>query len=525
MSLSVVVNAVTRNDQVRAKSVSISKALRQVPTLSFRTADTAGSYYPEVGHAVDVQEAGAYLFGGAVSEVTRYKRRNSVTLLETEVRAIGYDHAFDRRLAGQYEWTDQTFKAIVTDIVNNSLSGDITDVTGVATGPTIDRFVVDFSTVREAFEALRGITGLELLATGDNKLISRESGVTAAPFSLTGTGDNVKKITTRETQEDLCNAIYIRVADQIMDPATETFTGASPATRSYTLANRVHQAPTILIDSAVQTVGIQDVDVAEWYWLQGSNEIRQDDSGVILTGANTLSVTYVGLVSGMVTASDATSITAYGRHEKLLELEGARTLADAQVIADNYIATYKDPSNILQIETDDYLEPFVRTTEPGQTLTVSLSVGGYLASGDYLIRSVNLENLGWDGGPIRWMAKIEAVQGPIVRSYVDVFRDLASGSGATVSGTASATGGSGVYRQDEDSGVTIVPSVAATPGARLVVYVRQGSPALTISFNADFVVYNTNVSGELDEYSVFSFTGHTDGRWWQDSMTLTGLTA
>lgn len=525
MSLSLVVNSVTRNAEATRRSISISKALRQVPTLTFRTADTAGAYYPSAGEAVDVQYGSSYLFGGRVSEVTRSKRRNSLTLLETEVRAVGYAHAFERRLAGQYEWTDATFKAIVTDIVNNSLAGDLTDVTGVATGPTIDRFVVDFSTVREAFEALRGITGLELLVTGDNKLISREVGSNAAPFSITGTGSNITKITTRESLEDLCNAVYIRVADQIMDPASETFNGASPASRSYNLNNRVYQAPTITVDGAAQTVGIQDVDTAQWYWLEGSNEIRQDSGETILTGANELIVTYVGLVSGTVSAEDATSITAYGRYEKLLSISGSRTLADAQTIADQYIATYKDPSIILNAETNDYTEPLVRTTEPGQTLTVGLSAGGYLASGDFLIRSVSLENIGWDSGPINWKAKIEAVQGPIVRSYVDVFRDLASGNGTAVSGTAAAAGGSGVYRQDEDAGVTISPSVVATPGAKLVVYVRQTSPATSISFNADFVVYNNNISGFVDEYTVFSFTGHTDGRWWQDSMTLTGLTA
>jgi hypothetical protein len=483
--------------------------------------DPSGGYYPSAGEVIEIQDGTPFLFGGRVQEVERSRRRADVDLLTSNVSCVGYGHALERRLAGQYEWVNTTFKDIVEDITTNSLAGDITDTTGVPTGPTIEKLTLDLPTVREAFNTLTQLSGIELYVTSDNKLVGREAGGTAAPFSVTGTGTNTTRIYTRETLEDLCNVAVARIGEQLMDPQEESFTGNGTKV-SFEVTDPIGEVPKAYVNDVEKTVGLLGETGFDWYWQDGSKEIRQDDAGTVLTGGDTLRVIYVGLTSGFVSADDSTSITAYGRYEKLLEI-GRATVVDAQALVTRYVADHKDPSIVLVLETNSKIESTAPTIEPGQTLTVNLSSGGFIANGTYLIRSVSLTNQRGDNDAGRWAVRIEGVSGPMVRNLVEVLRGAVGGSGSSVGRPGSGTGGAGVYRQLSTTGVTVSPLVKATPGALLVVTVTQTSPPGTISFDSDFEVYSTNIAAESGNKTRFLFVGEDDARWHQCAMAITGL--
>lgn len=522
MGISVIIDSTTKNSVTSRQSITISKSLRAVPTMDVQTVDPDGAYYPSAGDVAEIQDSGDYLFGGRVREVERKRRRAGVDVLTANISCVGYGHALERRLAGQYEFTGDTFKTIVESIVTNSLAGDLTDVTGVPTGPTIDKLTLDLPTVREAFDVLTQLSGFELYVTADNKLVGRESGTQAAPFSVTGTGSNVSLIYTRETLEDLCNVAVARIGEQLLDPAEQTFTGSSPA-RSFEVTNPIGEPPSIYVNDVEKTVGILGETGKDWYWQDGSKEIRQDEAAAPLTGSDTLRVIYVGITSGFVQASNTASITAYGQHEKLLEI-GRSTVVDAEALVTQYVADHKDPSIVLMLETNTYLESTAATIEPGQTLTVNLSSGGFIANGTYLVRSVTLTNQRGDNDSGRWAVRVEAVSGPMVRNLVEVLRGAVGGSGSAVGRPGSGTGGAGVYRQASSTGTTISPIVQATPGSMLVVTITQTSPPGTISFDSDFEVYNTNIDAANGNITRFLFVGEDDGRWHQCAMAITGLT-
>lgn len=520
MGISAIINSVTRNSLTGRQSITINKPLRQVPTMELVIKDPTGGYYPNAGEVAEIQD-GTTLFGGRVREVERERRRAEVDLLTSTVSCVGYGHALERRLAGQYEFVNETFKAIVQSIVTNSLAGDLTDVTGVPTGPTIEKLTLDLPTVREAFDTLTQLSGIELYVTADNKLVGRESGTQSAPFSVTTTGANVSRIYTRETLEDLCNVAVARIGEQLLDPAEETFTGSSP-TQSFEVTNPIGEEPKVYVNDVEKTVGILGETGKDWYWQDGSKEIRQDDAAAPLTGSDTLRVIYVGITSGFVQASDTASITAYGQHEKLLEI-GRSTVVDAQALVTQYVADHKDPSIVLSLETNTRIESTAATIEPGQTLTVNLTSGGFVANGTYLVRSVTLTNQRGDNDSGRWSVRVEGVSGPMVRNLVEVLRGTVGGSGSAVGRPGSGSGGAGVYRQLSTTGVTVTPLVKATPGALLVVTVTQTSPAGTISFDSDFEVYNTNIDAAVGNKTRFMFVGEDDGRWHQCAMAITGL--
>jgi len=72
---------------------------------------------------------------------------------------------------------------------------------------------------------------------------------------------------------------------------------------------------------------------------------------------------------------------------------------------------------------------------------------------------------------------------------------------------------------------TVVPAAAATEGASLDVFVRQpltGTPG-SVAFNSGFRLTPSNIAQTLGSWSVFSFVGKADGKWWLRTNIRTGV--
>lgn len=533
MGISVLIQSTLRNDLTGRDGVSITKALRTIPSATIRTVDPAGSYLPAVGNLVEVQDdlggPTRTLFGGSINEVERSRYNLSIPVLETNCACVGKAARLEQRLAGYYEFTGKTGGYIVGQILANSLTGDISEASPslIETGPVVDSLVLDYPTCRAALNAVNDLTGYEDYIRPDGTLSWFLASSNTCPVSITD-GSNTRKITTRETREDFCNRVTIKVANALRDPETDYFTGDG-ATKSFNVTNPLAQAPEIFVGSpaTAQTVGIIGVDTGkDWYWQEGSTEIRQDDGATALGSGVVLTVTYVGTEAILVSASNLTSISDRaaaesnsGIYHKLLTLDNKVTRANAQAIADSYVDRYSSLSVVMTFETDTLLEPSILDVEPGQTLTVSLT--GYNAAGTYLVRSITLQSRLHDQHDARWFARVECVSGPVLRNYVDVFRGLGSGGG-NVSGSssiASAGAGVGVYVYEPaklTANTTITAPVAATKGATMVIFVKQGAGPYTISFDPTQFsqTVNTNIPPVEDLETAFPFVGRSDGKWW-----------
>jgi hypothetical protein len=537
MGISVLIQSTLRNELTARDGVSITKALRTIPTASIRTVDRAGAFLPAVGNQIEVQDdlngPTVTLFGGSINEVERIRRRTSIAMLETNCACVGKAARLEQRLAGQYEFTGKSGGYIVGQILANSLSGDISEASpsAITAGPTIDYLFLDYPTARAAISAVNDLTGYEDYVRPDGTLAYFLPSSNACPVSIT-TGANVNKITTRETREDFCNRVTVKVANALRDPDTETFTGDGVAT-SFNVAYPLSQAPDIFIGSpaVAQTVGIIGVDTGkDWYWQEGSTEIRQDDAATVIGSGVAIIVTYVGVESIIISAENATSISDRataennsGIYHKLLTLDNRLTRANAQAVADAYVTAHSELSVVMLFETDSRLEPEAINIEPGQTLDVTLT--GYQCAGTYLVRSVTLQTRLHDQHEARWVVKVEAVAGPVLRNYVDVFRNPygLSGSVSGSSSIASAGGGAGVYVYEPaklTANTTITSPIPATRGATLVVFIKQGASPYTISFDAEQFaqVVNPNIPATEDTEIAFPFVGRSDGLWWPMSF-------
>lgn len=527
MGISALIASTLRNSKVAPASISMTRTLGEPATCEVVTTDASGSFVPAVGNIVEMQDqASDVQFFGTAQEVT-VTRRDHTTANECRVTATDLNHATTRRLAGLYEWTGKTVLYIVSDIVSNSLTGDLTDVSLVETGPTIERFAVDYSTVKEAFDALAEMAGMRWYVDELNRLhFFTPSASPDAPFAITD-GTNVSSLSVRATREDYCNTVTARVGQSLRDPETQAFTGDG-TTKSFSVDYPVAQAPTVRVAGVEGTVGILGVDTGkDWYWQAGSAEIRQDDGDAALAGAVALEVTYVGLDLIYVGVSDTGEITARataegnsGIYHKLIELDGQLTRSDATTAAQAYLDAHCELTYVLNAETNDFIEPGILTIRPGDVL--SFTRAGYGTTGNFLVRSVSLAHMEGvvDSADYQWRGRIEAVKGPLLRTYTDILRASTGGGGVTGSGAAvTASSGAGVYLHEIGTltaNTTITPTVAATTGATLYVFGTTGASPYTIAFHADWfaTVPNSLIPAAAGITFCFPFVGRADGLWW-----------
>ena len=527
MGISVLIASTLRNSVTAPASISLTRSLGEPSTCEVTTTDATGSLVPGVGNIIEIQDQNSDVqFFGTAQEVATTRLANTLAN-QCRITATDLNHATTRRLAGQYEWTGKTVLYIVSDIVSNSLTGDLTDVSLVETGPTIDRFAVDYSTVKEAFDALAEIAGMRWYVDELNRLhFFTPAASPDAPFAISD-GTNVTALSVRSTREDYCNTVTARVGQSLRDPEAQEFTGDGAA-KSFTLNYAVAQAPNVLVDGVEATVGILGVDTGkDWYWQSGSAEIRQDDGDAALALGVVLKVTYVGLDLIYVSVSDSAEITARstaegnsGIYHKLIEIEGQLTRSDATTAAQAYLDAHKELTHVLSVETDDFNEPDILTIRPGDVL--SMTRAGYGVTGNFLVRSVTLTHMDGvtDTADYQWRGRIEAVQGPLLRGLTDMLKSTGGGASSGSGPQITSSSGAGVYVHEVGTltaNTTITPAVAATPGATMYVFLLTGSSPYSISFDSDWFasVPSSNIPAAPGITVCFPFVGRAgDSLWW-----------
>ena len=125
-----------------------------------------------------------------------------------------------------------------------------------------------------------------------------------------------------------------------------------------------------------------------------------------------------------------------------------------------------------------------------------------------------------DTADYQWRGRIEAVKGPILRTYTDILRG--TGGSGSISGNGAAvtrSSGAGVYLHEIGTlaaNTTVTPTVAATTGATMYVFGTTGASPYTISFHADWfaTVPNSLIPAAAGITFCFPFVGRGDGLWW-----------
>ena len=376
------------------------------------------------------------VFGGVVRSVERVKPGGAnEALLKCRVDCTDYNHILERRLVGEREWTGETDNAILQAIIDDDLTGEgITADTG--TPVTIESFRVAYDTAAGAIAELCRLTGKRAYIDPDKVLHYDLPTAQDAPFDVPAGATNIHWMTATETDEDYVNHVIVKSSQTIRSTQDESFSGDG-ATTTFSTAYPLANAPSITLDGATQTVGVASVDTGrDWYWSQGSTEIRQDADATPISG--TLVVSYAGIESAYVEAIDAAEIAARaakegssGRYMKFFEIDRLLTRADAQAVADGILADRGTVPLRVNYRTSDLIEPEAKNLQPGQTQDI-LQDGLAAQQLDYVVRSITMTSAQVDdGGDWHFFYDVEAFFGSIAKTTYQWFKELAGGAPAS----------------------------------------------------------------------------------------------
>ena len=388
---------------IEAGTVSIQNAVSQRGQGSITVKSALGVTWPYGTQALLFDEAGTQVYGGYVGNDHAYRDpgarqgdqgwlRHDLTLMDNAYRA-------DKRVAiKQYNNVSAGF--IVNDLYGAYLAaeGVIITASSVATGPTIVQAIWNGSkTIGEILTWLATQSGYWWNIDVDGVLWFQPYGGVAAPFAVDGTTiDALQSVTVDAGNDMLVNRQLVKgsVAQKgtAAAPLVETFKGDG-ARRTFTLGYELNTLISATLNALDITSLFQDkgTNGGAYYKQVGDNNLTQDPAQSILTGSDSLVITYIGQYPVIASAQNSTQITTQATRERvgtgLVEAVHSdsklRSLPAAFQVASNLVNLNAVDLTVLTFSTR------VKGLQPGQLLPVSLSDFN-LSNLPMLITAVNI---------------------------------------------------------------------------------------------------------------------------------------
>lgn len=186
--------------------------------------------------------------------------------------------------------------------------------------------------------------------------------------------------------------------------------------KTYTVNFGIAEEPTIYInDVAVDSdyVGVNGIDDdntdIEWLWSYGSDTITQVQSETALSSGTTLTVTYIGLRSGVVSHSDYNKINerqsnvpgTSGLMENTIQTQGFETIDQVSFYVSQLISTYGATGDKLSFNTLDNrftVGKRVRLNARGETSDLYVDNVSAVSNGVEMEYTVTCYDSAYDGG-------------------------------------------------------------------------------------------------------------------------------
>lgn len=400
-------------------SLSIEDEINARTTASFDLVDTAGTFHPEPGQVVQIKDNSLNLVFSGFLEEPEEHRPLGTNILQYKITCVDNQAIADRRFVNE-SFVNQTAGAIVTNILTTILADEGVIAGNIQTGVTLALAVYPTIHVSQAFDELAEASGFAWWIDKDKKLnfVSRET--FAAPFNITGNASAFRNVVYRKVKDQYRNRQYIRAGQDKTNTQTETFKGDGEV-RTFTVAFKIAEVPTITLNAGAQTVGIRGVDTGKnWYWAKNEKEISQDNAGVKLTSTDILSVAYVGFFPIMTVANAESEILARkaieggtGLHESIESFPNIDDADTALSIAQGKLDRFARISGQLTYQTE------TAGLQAGQIQNVVLPIHG--VNGEFLIDRVTITDFDAKGN-LRY--DVHAVDGQALGGWTDLFKAL-----------------------------------------------------------------------------------------------------
>lgn len=418
MALTIQIAGADRTADLKPNTVSYEDTVNSRNTMRFKLhGKTSSLVVPSDGQEVIFFDGATRLYAGILIEPEQEVFPGK-GLKHLHCQAGGYELITDRRVvAAVYE--NQTFAAIVTDIVNTHLAGEGITLGTVDTGPTLTKVPFNYQTATDALNEVAELAGYSWWIDVNKALQARAR--TSVLGSTTFDETNVRWFRLKPSRERYRNKQFIRAGVDLTDSRTEKHAGDGK-TRAFALKFPVGKVPTsVKVNAVSKTIGIHQVDTGkDFYWNKSDVFVKQDDAGTLLADTDELEVTYQGEFPITVSAQDDAEITTraaaegagtgiYEHVEEHPQIDDADAALD---VATAYINRYGRMPDVARFETD------VTGVRAGQLITINIPEYG--VNGQFLVQRVNASD---SSGTKLWFT-VEALSGDAHGGWQEYFRTL-----------------------------------------------------------------------------------------------------
>lgn len=403
-------------------------------------------YAPTEGEEVQIWDGSTKRFGGLVYSV---KKSIAIAsgLTTCFISCVDFLRLLDRRVVGEGQsWID----AKVGDVVRDTLTEIDEGIgpTNVIDGPDLDNFTGVYETAAQRIDRACQAGELAYYVDYEKELHTFAlASPGSCPFSATGS--NIQTLELETTSSDFANRVILILGEQLRDRVEETFDASGRHDEEGVDANfavdgvravfptlyPIASVPTVKLNGNEKTVAKAETEdtTVDYWWTPGTSEVELVPGGTVPSGADVVSVTYVGTTQSVVAAQNDTSITerqalegsGSGIYATVREADRALTYEQAQALCDSILDQYDSIPIIARITTKSALEPSCAQASVGQAITIN--VAEYGTSFDALIRSISIASIGKDYCEYT----LECVNGPLVPDAYDFFSGRAAGGGLT----------------------------------------------------------------------------------------------
>ena len=361
-------------------------------TMTFTVIDLNNLTAITKGNPIAFARDGTTIFNGFVDTVT-------ITEVEPDilfyyVSAVDNCSIADRRLI-VVSLTDELAGDIVTDYILPILAEEGVTAGTIDDGAEITKTNFNYYTCTQALDALSDITGFYWNIDFDKKLHFANR---AANLSDTALDSDLKhkNFTQAQQNREYRNVQYLRagLGETSEQEDEEPTPKPDSISRTFAFSFPMAQEPTIETNIAAggwaeKTIGLKNVDTGkDWYWEYNSEWLTQDDAGDVLTAADAIRGTYIGLKQLLTVSKRQSEVNARqateggtGQYEHLIKNTDLNTSGQADEFTTGLLDKYARINN--RITTLMYTNTF----SAGELVNVTKSAFG-IDNVTYLVNSV-----------------------------------------------------------------------------------------------------------------------------------------
>jgi hypothetical protein len=388
--------------------------------------DTATAYRNDTDDPVVIlNETGTEtLFVGNVVQVTDRALVKPRRGVESIVDAVDITRYFDNRIIPPVTFASGTVMRDIVDYIVPFISiYGVTRDAGMATGPALDGFTIDYGSVTSALNGLSAATGYPWRLTPSLVIEMFSPGSMTAGFSFTSSSNVMGEVVWMKSKKQKINKVFVKFGGERQIEKTQSFT----ATASQTSFTLTYPAAGVNLRGYIMVNGVHTpLGTAPWSWDAGTNSVIHATGA---TAGTVVTVTYDAQFPIVTSQGNGSYAT-----EPLEVLHAAPDIYDvdeANQLADALLARYEAEPRVITVKTRAGFEM------PGSMVTINMPERD-IASSSWLIQAVTIAT---DEDQLFNYTYTCAEGTRAVDSWIDSFRSMLGGGsrsgvvGGNVTGT------------------------------------------------------------------------------------------